>query len=166
MLDFRLTQRLAQFDERFAAENRADEEAIGRKRAADLDQRAGQIVHPVKRKNAGGEIETRRCKGQRLLIGGDPEAGRMFEHGGRQIGRDDSADLVRRNPGLRQRAEVAAEIESEREDAVDGGEAPGDFIGDAADQKIMRGKIPGRARAAAGMEDAIENLRGSGVCGP
>lgn len=87
----------------------------------------------------------------------------MFEHGGRQIGRDDSADLVWRNPGLRQRAEVAAEIEGEREGAVDGSEAPGDFIGDAADQKIMGGKIPGRARAAAGMEGAIENLRGSGV---
>src|SRR4051812_7891500 len=54
-----LDQRLAKLLQRPAAERRGDEQTIGAQRAADLDERAGEIVDAVKSKARYYEIEAR-----------------------------------------------------------------------------------------------------------
>ena len=63
---------LAQFGQAVAADQRGQQQAVGLQRAADLDQRAGQVVDELQRQCGDDEIERAVGKRQRLLVGADP----------------------------------------------------------------------------------------------
>ena len=75
---------LAQLGERIAAGERRQQQAVGLERAADLDQRAGQIVDELQRQRRHHEIERRVAERQRLLVGDDGQAGTIGDAGARQ----------------------------------------------------------------------------------
>ena len=64
---------LAQLGEAVSADHRRQEQPIRLQRAADLDQRARQIVDELQRERRHHEIERAIGKRQRLLIGGDAQ---------------------------------------------------------------------------------------------
>ena len=70
-LAFGCAKDLAQFGKRVAADQRGKKQAVGLQRAADLHERAGQIVDELQRQRRHDEIERAVAKRQRLLVGDD-----------------------------------------------------------------------------------------------
>ena len=64
-----LRERLTQFGQAVAADHRGEEQAVGLERAANLDQRARQIVDELQGQRRHHEIERGVAKRQRLLVG-------------------------------------------------------------------------------------------------
>ena len=94
-----LRQRLAQLGQGLAAGHGGEQQPIGRQAAAQLRQRAGQVVDPVQHHRAEDEIEPVRRERQRLGVGDDAQAG-AGQHGRRVVGRHQQLDPgpVRRAP--------------------------------------------------------------------
>ena len=67
-------ERLAQLGQAFAADHRRQEQPVRLERAADLDQRARQVVDELQRQRRHHEIERAVAERQRLLVGDDRSA--------------------------------------------------------------------------------------------
>ena len=74
-LRFGLGEGLAQFVQRLAADERGEEEAVRPQRAANLDERARQVVRPLQGEQRDDEVEACRREGQRLRVADDVGAG-------------------------------------------------------------------------------------------
>ena len=84
-LAFGLREGFAQFGEAVAADQRRQQQAVRLQRAADLDQRAGQIIDELQRQRRHDQIERAVGERQGLLVGGDAQR-RIARPGGRRGG--------------------------------------------------------------------------------
>ena len=80
---------LPQLGERLAAKERGKKQAVGLERAANLQQRSGQVVDALQREPRDDEIEDAVAKRQRLFVGGDRRTSAR-----QRIGRNNRADRV------------------------------------------------------------------------
>ena len=96
----RREQRGAQLVERVAAEQRGQQQAIGLQGAADLHQRARQVVDELQGEARDDEVERMVAKGQRLLVGPNAQARRIAREDAPRLDVDDGLDS-RQLPSLR-----------------------------------------------------------------
>ena len=153
-------QRLPQLPQRSAAQHGAQEQSIGLQDATDLDQGAGQVVHPMQAHGAQHEIELRRCERKLLLVGhhGQPPgfAGEAFA----QIAADQLLDDFARAERGGDLVAVAAEIERHREGTTDIVQPFDQSLGDLALQEGMPVPVRDSALAPMAQHRAVENQHG------
>ena len=156
-----LHQRGAQLGKGLAAEQGAEEQAVGLERLANLNQRPGQVVDPVQAKHAHDQVEAARPERQGLLVGGQGRpAGRRRGpgHGRREIALDQGLDPAAAPERAPQRAAVAAKVERHGEFSGHVVQALGQALGDLREQKIVRGQIHRGAVAAPAQQAPVEDV--------
>jgi hypothetical protein len=107
----RLEERLAQFGQGGPAQDGAHEQPVRLERATDLDKRARKVVGPVQGQERDDQVEAARRKGQPLFIHHQPFARATGQHGQRQVGLEQRAQLgagVRRSGQRPAKAPVRA----------------------------------------------------------
>ena len=122
----------AQFGQRVAADQRREKQSVGLERAADLDERARQIVDELQRQRRHHEIERAVAERQRFLVGGDRQtlAGDMRRD---RIDRDDRAHLIRERAP--HRVARRAEIDRQIEPSQHRGKPLREIVGDTVEQE-------------------------------
>ena len=148
---------LAQFGEAVAADQRRQQQAVGLERAADLDQRARQIIHKLQRQRRHHQIERAIGERQGLFVGGDAGKGVIEKVRGR-LGRNDHADLAAGGERAPHRIGGRAEIDGAVELPQHRSQPLGHIGGDPVEQEGFRAKRP-RAGPARAQEVAVEDGR-------
>ena len=145
---------LPELGQRVAADQRRDEEAVGLQRAADLDERPGQIVDGLQREQRHGEVEAAVRRRQALEIADRAEEIAAAEARQSRREPDDAIDLAagrQRRGGVRS---GRAEIRREGEAPLDQRQALAELLGRAGEQEIgpvvPGGRAPRRDRAGDG----------------
>jgi hypothetical protein len=139
-----LREGLAQFVQRLAADQRRQKQAVRLQRAADLDQRARQVIHKLQRQRRDHEIERAFGERQGFLVGGDTAGG------------NGRADFATFGEHARHRVARRAEIGGALELAQHDGEPFAQLVRHAVDQECRRPERP-RARQASAQKLAVEN---------
>ena len=129
-----LREGLAQFGQRVAAEQRGEQQAVGLERAADLDERAGQIVDELQRQRRDDEIE--RAVGERQASSSAATRGRFAPR--RRAAAIERADLAACRERAAHRVGRRAEIDRALEAAQHRAEPLAEFGRDAVDQERRR----------------------------
>ena len=148
---------LAQFAEAGAADQRRQQQTVGLERAADLDQRAGQIIYKLQRQAGDNQIERGIRERHGFFIGGDAnKIGRKPTRVG--LGRNDEPDPPRFSERAAHRIVRRAEIDRERKLPRHRRETLGHVGGDPVEQKRLR---PERRSAgpASAQQGAVEDGR-------
>jgi predicted amidophosphoribosyltransferase len=125
---------LPQLGERLPAEKRGEKKPVRLERAADLDERARQVVDDMEREQGDDEIERSVAKRQSLLVGDDFS---IIRGTGRQrLDSDDGAGLPLQclPRGITRRAKIECQVEA----AQDRGQAVGQIIRRAVEQECRR----------------------------
>ena len=151
-----LDQRLAKLDERAGAEQRAEKESVGAKRAPDLHQRAGEIVDAVKREARDDEVEACLLERQQVLVADERRARAQRGERVGALGIDHLPDRFERGNLLAQQPVKSAEVEREREGAEHDFDPLGDLARDMGEQELMRLDLGSEARAAGAEQLAVE----------
>ena len=156
-------KRLAELGQGVAAKPRRQQQPVGPEQAADLNERAGEVVGGMKKEGREDEIEAIAGEGEKLLIGDDQRGtGSVLpgeaEHRAREVGRDQAIDPAAGECGHGQAAVAGAEVEREREAAVDVGQAIAEAERDLGEQEAGAAQAGG---AVAGAPDGnpIEDER-------
>jgi len=154
-------KRLAELGQGVAAQHRREQEPIGFEHAVDLEKRARKVVGGMKQQRRKNEIEPVAGKGQELLVGDDDRGGGRgppgeAEHCRREVGRDQAIDPAAGKRGRGQAAIASAEVEGEREAAVDVSQAVAKAERDLGEQEAGAAQAGG-AVAGAPDGDPIEN---------
>ena len=151
-----LREGFAQFGQAVAADQRGQKQAVRLERAADLDQRAGQVIDKLQRQRRDDQIERAVGKRQGLLVGGDAQC--AIAPSGRRRSRNDGRDLAAVGKHAAHRVGGRAEIDGALEGAQHHGEPLAQLGGDAVDQE---GFGPERAGAllAHAQQFAVEDGR-------
>ena len=151
-----LREGFAQFGEAVAADQRRQQQTVRLERAADLDQRAGQVVDKLQRQRRDDQIERAIGERQGLFVGGDVQG--AFARPGHWRGRNDRRDLAALGKRAAHRVGGRAEIDGTLERAQHHREPLAQFGGDAVDQEGFRPERAGAPLARA-QQLAVEDGR-------
>ncbi len=127
-----------------AAQHGAEEQPVVLQRLADLDERAGQVVHPVQAEHAHDQVEAAGREGQPLLVRrqhGPSAGGGHPGHGRRKVALDQKLYAAAPADEVRQSAVAAAQVERPGEAALDVVQPIGDPLADLAVQEVVPGRV-------------------------
>ena len=138
-----------------AAEHRGEQQSVGLQGAADLQQRAGQVVDEMQREPRHDEVERLIGERQRLLVGLHARAVALRQQAGRGLHVDHHLDARHAAQPPSEQAVIGAEIERDGKPAVDRRQTLDEVVGDAGEQEVVicgpvRQAIAPSERAGAG----------------
>ena len=145
-----------------AAQHGAQEQAVGFQDAADLDQRAGQVVDPVERHGAHHQVEAVGGEGQRLLVGHHGGAGGAL---GERLAEVAADELPDGRPMAEYRGDLvamAAEIERQVEVPAHVVQPFDEALGNLALEEGLALPAARRAVAPPAQHGAVEDQEGVG----
>ncbi|MNS81130.1 hypothetical protein D3C72_1148330 [compost metagenome] len=156
-LQFGLGQHPAQFLQRRRAEQAGDEQAVGPQGAADLAERARQVVGPVQAQQVDDQVGGLIFQPQRP----SPRCGAL---GNRAHGADLGHPLARRAVGhrLRKHARMGRQVDGGLKLAQDHLQTVHRILGGAQVQEVGVGETSGCAAQARGAAGGVEDDRGTG----
>ena len=159
---FRLQERRAQLEQGLAAQHRREQQAVRLERLPDLDQRARQVVHPMKAERAHHEIERIRADRQPFLVGDKARRTRSArDHGRREVSLDQQIGRglpAQHGPEL---PAMAAEIEDAGEAALHVVEPAHQPLAHLAHQEVAPPREAGGGAVAVGTHGHTVEDRGA-----
>ena len=126
-----------QLGQRGAAEHRGEQQPVGLQGAADLHQRARQVVDEMQREPGHDEVERLIGERQRLLVGLHARAVALRQQAGRGLHVDDHLDARHAAQPPAEQAVVGPEIERDGKPAVDRRQTLDEVVGDAGEQEVV-----------------------------
>ena len=161
-LAFGRRQGLAKLPQGFPSQHGAEKQTVRLQDPADLDQRARQIVHPVKRHRTQHQVEGSGRKGQRFLVGDHGWTTRAAGEGEAEIAANEMGDG---RPPAERRCDlvaVTAKIERQGEVAAHVIQPFDQSLGDLALEKSLAVPVTRGSVAAMAKHRAVEDQKGIG----
>jgi hypothetical protein len=161
-LQLGLQQRGAQLLQGAAAEEGAQQQAVGLQRMIDLQQRAGKVVDPVKDQAGEHKVEAAGGKGLIVLVQDQPRTVGLIgarEGRGREVGLDQVLDAAAAGQRARQASATASQLEGQGKPAAHVGKPIGQPLGDLAVEKIDVRESGRGARAPPAQQRTVEKRR-------
>ena len=155
-------QRLAQLPQRGAAQHRAEEEAVWLQDAADLDQRAGQVVHPMQVHRAQHEIEAGGGERQRFFVGDQRRTVGIAGKAEAEIGAHECSDRLGAPQHFGDLIAMAAEVERQRKGPAHVGQSLDEAARDLALEEGLAIPAARGPFAAQTQHVAVEDQQGIG----